>query len=283
MLRDRLRETIIQIDENVVKLSQKHYNKITFGDPCGDVIDKVVNLKQLRNTLEREYKRTLKGCECACNIDKLISIVNRQTEKYKGSDYLKVDRSAEQDWVLKHPNCVAREYYERFCKNLCEQLNLDISVEYSQLCELGFDITSEVISCDILADISVVQNACNLGFTIEKSIEQCKIELGLLYESVPDCNLTLDAYRDLIDLGCTYDICKKMLISGLKIKTDDNGVFLETNLGKYYFKDLTFTDILSGDFETEFNKDRKAWGEKYLKDFKLNTDNLYKVLGIPAI
>lgn len=277
----QLENTIYKIDSRIAELSIMHLQKLQYGDSCNvNAIAESLPLRQLRATLTRELQRRVRDCECACNIDRTIAIVNTKVGKTRATDQLVADRTNEQDWILRHPNCVAREIYEKYCRNLCHELNIEVTAEFDQLCELGFDITSEVISCDLLTDISVIKQVCDLGFSIHTSREKCQLELDLIREEIVDCSLSIEAYLGLIDLGCTYDLIKKFIISGLTIEKDTKGVFLKTAVGKYYFKDLSFRNIVGGNFVSEFNTDRRAWAQKYLTDYNMNQEQLDRVLGI---
>jgi len=258
--------------------------KLYYGYTCDyaaeDTIDRVSATVQ---TLKREVKRYKHKVKCLCTQDlkNLFETIQRFDTCDNAATNVLVQ--TDENWVKQNLLCASREDWEQYALALCSSLKLEIRVDRLEsldtTCNIAFEITKSQQFCDILVASAVVQHVCEIGYSLNVTKQQCKLEWKLLIEKNPDCEIELQTYISCREAGLTYDIIQLILDAGLNIQTKDGELFLLGLLQEYKLNSLFFTQMPPHTEETSsFYKNPKAFVEKYLRDYNINESIIEKIL-----
>lgn len=178
-------------------------------DSCNNFEDYESNkeLDLYRRVLDRHlrfYYLGSKGslkCPQLTNIVSRINLVLNLTPCQQENRVLERDDNDVDSWVLLNPNCVRRERWE-FCA-LRKMPKLKLNVTPNNNC---LNVVYELSKNDILCDIS---------YDIESEVKNCRKQYNILKKEI-DCELDYKLYKAVRDCGITDGIVRKILDCGMK-------------------------------------------------------------------
>lgn len=258
--------------------------KLHYGYGCdSSVEDTIDRVKSAAETLKREIKRYKHKVQCLCSQE--INHLFETIERFEKCDTAATNVLVQTDenWVKQNLLCASREDWEQYALALCSLLKLEIRVDRLEsldtTCNIAFEITKSQQFCDILIATAVIQHACEIGYSLNVTKQQCKLEWELLLEKNPDCDIDLQTYISCKEAGLTYDVIQLILDAGLNIQTQDGELFLLGLLQEYKLNSLFFTQMPPNTEETSsFYKDPKSFVQKYLREYNLNETIIQKIL-----
>ena len=237
----------LRLNKELVITSQRKVDSICYGFDCPKDIDTKINkLTVLKNTLDR-YKSTVycNRVTCLCNEDfqDIVEAIITEVGSDKCENYeCKVDDSNLELWTLSNPACVSYDSYERYAKEFCGNIGLEISIVKEQ-CEVALAISREIITNDILVAVTAYKEACELNYELTRTDEQCNIEWKLLIEE-NNCDIEYKVYRELINCNVNFDIIKAVYSKGLEINQNSEGeLVLKTPYSSHKLADLVIKNV----------------------------------------
>lgn len=190
---------------------------------------------------------TEKPCLSSKQLERLVGDINRYTnpKNFICKENIEIDNSNVMQWELSHPHCVTRNRWEELAYRICD--DLDIKMEsINKSCELVFDLSQEIISCDTITALSIYEQICNIEGKVIRTDRECKIDYELLLEKHSECDITYDIYRKLIACGMSYDIIEQIICDGLTIGIEDGVPTIKSILGTYVVgSNISFNNIIS--------------------------------------
>lgn len=258
--------------------------KLYYGYNCDaaveDTIDRVLSTV---HTLKRETKRFKHQVKCLCSQE--LKTIFERVERFEKCETAATNVliQTDENWVKQNLLCASREDWEQYALALCSLLRLEIRVDRLEsldtTCNIAFEITKSQKFCDILVAAAIIQHVCEIGYSLQVTKEQCKLEWKLLIEKNPECEIDLQTYISCREAGLTYDVVQLILDAGLNIQTKDGELFLLGLLQEYKLNSLFFTEMPPKTEETaEFYKSPKSFTEKYLRDYNINDSIIEKIL-----
>ncbi len=250
---------IYESKERLSKLSEDKVKVLYYGYSCDPQSDeKIIRLRSYLNIIEDEnFKIVLGGEPCldCINRQRLIEKIRRLTTScdIDCRKDLRIDKSNLDSWLVNNPTCVAYEKWEELSFKICGLLNLEIKVvrddcelevaifSSEEICNLTFEITRNIIPCDIIVAISIFKHSCDLGLSISRTENECEIDFNLLKNEV-DCDLDLKTYKKLIDCNLTFDIIKTVYDNQCSFTIGDP-VELTTLINSYSLDKFNFSSI----------------------------------------
>lgn len=240
---------------------QLYYN---FPYNCG--IDLYLILLKYANTECLSKKELLKYNELVNRLTFDCNTVNKE---------LLIDNTNREAWDLKNPNCTSRKQWEKIALKICDQYNLEITIEQiDKACEIAFDITKNIIDCEVLTSISIQQKMCELGITVDKQADKCSAEYKLLIEKYPTCNISKKEYIELLDNNYSFEIISSIYNKSLSLEVDSRGnTYLVSPISKYKInKDLKFKEVVVD------SKGNLVFTNKILQDYNINNIKKQQIL-----
>lgn len=242
-------------NKKIASLFNKYY--------CNEDIDSnIVKLNVLLKSLNR-IKLSFLHIDEYCLPEYIVQSIIEKAIKEVGSNCglkrvdITVDDSQLSSYLLSGSVCVSYESWNKFSHMLCDKLGFTIKAE-KQKCDLSFDITRKVISCNLLYSLQVKKELCDLGYSIKKSANDCKIEYKLLMEKHPDCDLEYKAYLSFVrNHSLSYPILDEIYESGLTLLEVDGEATLCTPINNYKLTEITPTslqELLNEGFLISLNK-----------------------------
>lgn len=246
-----LDEIVYSINNRLCNLAQTIKNSLLYNYKCkGDEQEEFTKLTCYRDSLQRYLDKGVRGAkQCLssdkiqCIIEKVKDIVPKSPRGVPRKD-LTIDDSLENLWIKSHPQCVTYNKWNKYSKILCDNLGVDLKIEL-QSCNFALEVTKKIIPCEVLLSAEVFTRATNeLNMEVSRtSAKECKIDWELLLEKTPSCDLTLDAYKELVQEGnVSFDIIKEVYGCDLELEIDKLQepceVVLKTKLGRYKLKDI---------------------------------------------
>lgn len=231
-------------------------------------------LIKYKERLIREAQQCVCPEEIQIVIERVIDIVPKELCGESFED-LVVDDSNFDAWLIENPNCSGAAEWEKLSYKVCTGLGLQVKLTPEKQCKITFDISRNLISCELLYAINIVNQACRLGYEVKRTKEECKLDWKLLLNRV-DCNLSLHQYSQLIDKGLTYDIILQVYEMGASLSLDGNECLLRTESGaEYTFSELDLRKIPTiEELTTEFTSPSNLSLDKYINDYKLTQDQI---------
>ena len=152
-----------------------------------------------------------------------------------------------------NPECISRKEWERIALKICNKYSIDISVEeIEKVCEIAFNITKDILDCNVITSISVQQKMCAYDIDFSTNKNQCNSEYKIILEDYPQCEITKKEYYELVHKGYSFEVISNIYSKGFTLEIDSNGrVRLMGSATNYILsEDLKFKDIIvssSGD------------------------------------
>lgn len=233
----------------ISEFSNKAYNNISNLIPFKCDGDYLILLKQVDL-----------NCYSKDELHKYNQLVNNLTFDCKlAKEVVTVDGSNFEEWVKENPNCVGLELWERIAKQICIDYhitlniskidktcplpNLNITVKDIQ-CNIGLEITRNIICPEVLTVISVNKYLCKTDFKVVRTIDECTIDYKLLSEKYPFLNLTKKEYFRLIDNKFSYKMIDCIYSNNLKLQLNNDKIYLDTNYNLYDIDSIDLEKIL---------------------------------------
>ena len=228
----RLGKAIYELEKLSFLVALEHRNNISFNKPKilnADVLKYLPVLKRAEEVFLYKLESCKKEKGCFVELDNIIGKILGQSIGVRNrTDLIKEKNDT---WAIQHPDCLTYSRWERLSQLICD--SLDIKVEITKkMCDLTYNLSKDIISCDVFAAVTTYNKACSLGIKAEKDEIQCKTDVSILKEKYPDCNLNARLYKKLIGCGMTYDIVETIVCKGgmdVYVKADE--AYLKTPLG----------------------------------------------------
>lgn len=222
----------------ISEVSKKIEKGLRYGHPCCDdeaLIVLLLNTAKISCYNKKEariYDDIIKNLDFSCQplLSKVI-----------------VTDNGKEAWETANPACISRKQWERIALKICLQYKLDFIIDkIDKACDVAFDITKNVIDCEVLTSISIQNKMCELNITVDRNPAKCAAEYKLLIEQYPDCNLTKKEYIYLLDTNYSFEIISSVYNKHLHLEVDPYGnTFLVSPLNKYSLDDeLKFKEII---------------------------------------
>lgn len=227
--------------DKISYISTKVEKSLRLGVPCCNeealilLLLNTANTKCLSKTELQQYNDIIKNLTFDCNIF---------TPK------VKISSNNKEQWEEANPECTSRKTWEKIAYKICNKYQIDISVEkIDKACDIAFEITKNIINCDVLTLISIQQKMCELDIKVETNKDKCNIDYKLLLEKHPTCQLSKKEYITLIDSGYSFEILSELYNNKVSLEIDSKGkVTLISPINKYSLpEDLRFKEIVLDD------------------------------------
>ena len=179
-----------------------------------------------------------------------------------------IDNTNREQWDINNPGCTSRKQWEKIAYKICDQYRLEFIIEdINKTCDIAFDITRNIIDCEVLTSISIQQKLCSLDITVDKQADKCSAEYKLLIEKYPTCNISKREYIYLLDNSYSFEIISSIYDKSLQLEVDPYGnTHLVSPLSKYQIdKDLKFKEII-----VDSNSKDLVFTNKILEDYNIN-------------
>lgn len=240
-----LDELTYRMKERLAFLSKEKLNNLFYGYKCAANIDsEIKKLSTYKEVLDRT-KISFLHIGKSCNDDETIQLIIEKTNKIIGKQScpkcradIKIDDSKLHNYLITGPKCVSYDLWNEFSRFICGKLGLKISAE-KQKCDLTFEISREIISCDLLYTLKVHKELCDTGYKVSRTDEECRIDYKLLLEK-NSCDLEYKAYVSYVrDFNLSYPIIESIYAAGLSLATENNEAILCTPLNNYKLTEIT--------------------------------------------
>lgn len=192
-------------------------------------------------------KSCLCGSDVASIIQKALKVLPLSCTGARSSDYLKVDKSSMDSWVINNPTCVSFEKWERAVVK--REFTFDISItkepfEVAFYAEIAGYRSGE---CDIVAAFEVVkQKSCDIKYAFESKnnlqecfvhltssdISNCEIEYNTLVSSIDNCKVEFNTYLSLVKCGIDENVIANIMKCNISASVNDNGIYITLGSGK---------------------------------------------------
>jgi hypothetical protein len=238
------------------------------------VDDEINKLSVLKGSLDRVKKSFLhiqKSCLDDETIQKIVEkankIVGKESCPKKRAD-IKIGEEDLNSYLSKGPRCVSYDTWNEFSRFICGRIGFTLTAE-REICDIAFEISRNIISCNLLYSLSVYKEMCDLKYKVNRTKEECKIDYKLLMEKNPTCDLEFKSYLSYVHKhNLSFPIIDEVYSSGLSLLEQDGEVFLCTALNNYNLMKIAPNDLeelLNLGFVVELNKfDITADYKKYI-------------------
>lgn len=237
------------LNTKLSKISATVLNQLHYGTPYNCNEDLPIILLKYSNP-DCYNKQELKKYN-----DLLNSFLFDCQVAYKEID---INNSNRESWEKNNPGCVGRKQWEKLAYKICYQYKLDIIVEDSptcdieistekmdNICNIAFDITKNIIDCQVLTAISVQQKMCDLNITVERTKDECILDYKILIEKYDSCELSLKEYVTLIDENFSFEIISAIYDKKLSLEVTSEGVYLKSPINNYLIgEDIKFKEVI---------------------------------------
>lgn len=241
----------LNINNKLSEISELIKNNLYYGYPysCNDDLPLILLSKANVDCYNKEQLKKYK--------DRLDYFLYSCTSEF--SD-IHIDSSNREKWERENPTCLNRKAWERIALKICydykldvfleklsDNCNLDLSIvrNIDNVCNIAFDITKKIITCDILTAISIQQKMCDLNIVVERTRDECILDYKILIEKFESCNLSKKDYVTLIDSNFSYEIISAIYNNNLKLEVTSSGVNLLGPISSYKIgEDLRFDNII---------------------------------------
>lgn len=213
---------------------------------------------------DADYLILLKQVDLSCyskeELHQYEQLVNSLIFDCKESkDLIQVDDSNFDKWAKENPNCVGLDLWERIAKQICIDYKITLNVSRIDTtcplpnlnitlkdltCNVGLEISRNIICPEVLTVISVNKYLCKTDFKITRTIDECTIDYKLLTEKYPFLNLTKKEYFRLVEDKFSYKMVDCIYENNLKLQINNNKIYLDTNYNLYDIDSIDLEKIL---------------------------------------
>lgn len=237
------------------------------------IIKKIDKLFTYKDILVRLKERVLAGCDPCMDRKQVQQLMEKITDilgKNCKNRYCNIiiGESREEEWVIKKPYCRTYQEWEKWSKYICEQLDLELKFEIVKRPDFILDIVTQTIKPEVLLALSVYTEVRDkLNLEINRSEEQTKLDFELLVEKIPNIDLDLKVYAELVNkYKLSFDIIKTIYENGLNLQITTKGVEMKTPINIYNISQLSGT--INMDYLKKFGIKTDIDKNNFLQDYK---------------
>lgn len=257
-------ELSFKVKEKLQNLSSKKLAHLFYGYNCEEDIDYKINQAGILLKSLIRIKVSFLHIQTYCLPDDRVQAIIEKAIKFAGKTPcpknrrdLNIDSSQINSYLLQGPKCVTYDTWNKFSSFLCGKLGFKLKVE-KEICDISFDITRNIVSCNLLYSLLVKKELCDLGYSINKTDLDCKIEYKLILEKYPKCDLEFKTYLSFVrNHNLSYPIFKEVYESGLTLLEKDGDAFLCTPINNYKLAEITpsnLEELLNAGYVITLNK-----------------------------
>ncbi len=259
-----LDELTYKIKQKLIELSSMKIRNLFYGyHPAVHIDDDVNMLVILKDSLDRiktNFLHIQKSCLDDETIQKIVEkankIVGRSACPKKRID-VKIGDESINKYLMSGPRCVSYDTWNEFSRYICGKVGFQITAE-KEICDITFEISRNIISCNLLYALSVHKEMCDLNYKVSRTKDECKIDYKLLLEKNPKCDLEFKSYLSYVhNHNLSFPIINEVYSSGLALAEEDGEAVLCTPLNNYKLTKITpqsLEELLNLGFVVELNK-----------------------------
>lgn len=270
-----LDELTYKIKEKLTYLSNQKIRNLFYGYHPEHHIDEQINmLSILKGSLDR-IKKSFLHIQKSCLDDETIQKIVEKANKIVGKSPcpskrldIKINEEDLNKYLASGPRCVSYDTWNEFSRFICGRIGFTLTAE-RDVCDITFEISRNIISCNLLFALSVHKEMCDLKYKVNRTKDECKLDYKLLIEKNPTCDLEFKSYLSYVhNHNLSFPIINEVYASGLSLLEQDGEVFLCTALNNYNLTKITpnnLEELLNLGFVVELNKfDIAADYKKYI-------------------
>ena len=161
-------ELVYKLKDKLQQLSYKKIKALKYNYFCEEDIDEQVNeinifirsLNRIKTSFLHIERYCLPEDRIQAIIEKSIKIAGK-TPCPKNRLDINIDDTQLNKYLLSAPRCVSYDTWNKFSRNLCGKLGFTLKVE-KEMCDISFEITRNIISCNLMYALSIKRDLCNL-------------------------------------------------------------------------------------------------------------------------
>jgi len=239
-----------KIKDRLTYLSFKNVQNLFYGYNCAaDVDQEIKRLNILKDSLDR-VKISFLHIGKSCLDDETIQKIVEKANKIVGNSPcparrkdITVDESNINKYLMSSSQCVTYDSWNKFSRFLCGKLGFKVSLE-REVCDITFEISRKIISCNLLYALSLHKEMCDLGYKVSRTDQECKVDWKILMEKEPACDLSFKTYAKFVkNSNLSYPLIKEVYASGLTLAEEDGEVVICTPLNNYKLTQITPTSL----------------------------------------
>lgn len=235
-----LDELVYNININLAELAEKKLKNLYYGYyNTLHIDDKVNKLSALRDSILRnKLSYYLSDGSCICNenlqkiVEKAILEIGKRSCPQDRVDVL-IDESGLYSYLITKPACVSYDTWNKFARGLCGEIGFKLTAE-KEICDLTFDISREIIPCNLLYTLSIYKEMCDLNYKVNRTDDECKIDFDILAERHCNLNLSFKDYKTLVkDCNMSLNTIDQCYKANLELIVLNRKAYLKTNTNTY--------------------------------------------------
>lgn len=227
---DRL---LYNVKEAIASDSVGLLGSLLFQNPhCATTDTKALLL--YREALEQHKHQMTKGvkpCLCCEEVDELFqnaqNAVGYLCELDDRRD-MGEDRSGYTEWLIRNPDLVTFDEWERCVYDTACQLNLDMTaITIEDACkqlEVVVEIQENLCVDNPVLEITTI--SCSAVPDVEVDMEECKASFDVLVSEYANCDMTFGDYVEAMKCGFTPELIVDAYACGMEINVNSEGVQL---------------------------------------------------------
>jgi hypothetical protein len=219
---DDINFLLADMDAYIIGVSGDFASFYSYGYPKAN-FDNIRKLRRFKSILVDMKNQILYNGKCICleyfsrlreNIVKLIG-------KQDAVSKQEVDRSKQDQWLLKNPGCIAYETWEKALYQVCNKIEVYIDSIKRDECKFIYEIamkpeTECMVVYEVVQDIA----ECFVEYSVKANIKECKYQYEIVKLDKKCTPISFEIYVKLVECGLSYDIIKKSLSCGITFGLD---------------------------------------------------------------
>lgn len=236
----KLDELLYGLNVRLSELSYKKVQNLFYGYYKGFDLDTEINkITVLRKAILRHklgYYISEGSCICSDNLQRIIEKVIKEIGKASCPSVRKdvqIDDSGLEAYLMTKPACVSYDTWNKFARGLCGEIGFTLTAE-KEICDITFDISTEVIPCNLLYTLSIYKEMCDLGYKVNRTDDECKIDFDILAERHCNLNLSFKDFKTLVkDCNMSLNTIDQCYKSNLQLIVLNRKAYLKTSTNTY--------------------------------------------------
>lgn len=246
----KLDELIYSLNVNLVSLSDKKVESLFYDYYDPNKIDFEINkLNALRKTLQRHklgFYISDGSCVCSDNLQRIVEKAIKEVGKNSCPSVrrdVEIDESGLEAYLMTKPACVSYDTWNKFARGLCGDIGFTLTAD-KEVCDLTFDISREVIPCNLLYTLSIYKEMCDLDYKVNRTDEECKIDFDILAERYCNLNLKFKDFHTLVkDCNMSFNTIDQCYKANLELIVLNRKAYLKTNTNTYPVEAITPSNL----------------------------------------